>query len=308
MLELNKVYNIDVFDMLKQIDDDSVDLIVTSPPYNKGFWSRNRNMNNGTYKVINDLYSKTGFLDKYGGSLWISIILVLIFFVIISYYQVFNNLQPIKADWFNQRCNPMVMPFAGLINPPDPKKMSAFDFTSQNFTGCIQSILTDIIGVFLAPFHYLINSFTNILNGLHDAVQEIRKLFNSIRTATADVSSDVMGKILNVLIPIQYMVIKVKDIMNKTQGVVLAAIYMLMGVYQTLIASFGAIIQIASSILISIATIMMVLYFLPFGLGIPFAIPLLIIFIMTLVPAIMVYIIQVMILKQLVNPLPGIPS
>jgi|TARA_B110000967_G_C18801189_1_gene518548 hypothetical protein len=265
-------------------------------------------MNNGTYKVINDLYSKTGFLDKYGGSLWISIILVLIFFVIISYYQVFNNLQPIKADWFNQRCNPMVMPFAGLINPPDPKKMSAFDFTSQNFTGCIQSILTDIIGVFLAPFHYLINSFTNILNGLHDAVQEIRKLFNSIRTATADVSSDVMGKILNVLIPIQYMVIKVKDIMNKTQGVVLAAIYMLMGVYQTLIASFGAIIQIASSILISIATIMMVLYFLPFGLGIPFAIPLLIIFIMTLVPAIMVYIIQVMILKQLVNPLPGIPS
>jgi hypothetical protein len=267
------------------------------------------NMNDGSgYKVINDLYSKTGFMDKYGGSLWISIILVLLFFVIISYYQVFNNLQPIKADWINQRCNPMVIPFAGLINPPDPKKMSAFDFTSQNFTGCIQSILTDIIGVFLAPFRYLISSFTNTLNGLNGAVQEIRKLFNSIRNATSGVSRDVMEKVLSVLIPIQYMVIKVKDIISKTQGVVLAGIYTVMGVYQILIASFGSIIQIASSILISIASIMMVLYFLPFGLGIPFAIPLLITFIMTLVPGIMVYIIQVMILKQLVNPLPGIPS
>ena len=264
-------------------------------------------MNTDTYKIINELYNKTGFLDKYGGSLWVTVILVLIFFVIISYYQVYNNLQPITADWINQRCNPTVIPFAGLINPPDPKKMSAFEFTSANFTGCIQNILTDIIGVFLAPFQYLISSFTTILNGLLEAVQEIRKLFNSIRTAVGGVSSEIMGKVLAIMIPIQYMVIKIKDIMNKTQGIMLSGIYMLMGVYQTLIASFGAIIQIVSSILISIATIMLVLYFIPFGLGIPFAIPLLIAFIMTLVPGIMIYIIQVMVLKQWVNPLPGIP-
>jgi|TARA_B110000967_G_scaffold165876_1_gene173731 hypothetical protein len=264
-------------------------------------------MNNGTYKVINDIYTKTGFLDKYGGSVWVTVILLLVFFVIISYYHVFNNLQPIKADWINQRCNPRVIPFAGLINPPDPEKMSAFEFTSQNFTGCIQTILTDIVGVFLAPFKYLIHSFTKILDGLLEAVQEIRKLFNSIRNATGSVSSEIMGKVLAILIPIQYMVIKIKDLVNKTQGIMLSGIYMLMGVYQTLIAAFGSIIQIVSSILISIAAIMIVLYFIPFGLGIPFAIPLLITFIMTLVPGIMIYIIQVMILKQWVNPLPGLP-
>ena len=265
-------------------------------------------MNNETYKVINGIYKKTGFLDKYGGSMWITVILLLIFFVIISYYQVFNNLQPIKADWVNQRCSPMVIPFAGLINPPPPEKMSAFDFTSQNFTFCIQNILSSIANIFLAPIHYVVNSFSKILNGLLEAVQEIRKLFNSIRTAVGEISGEIMGKILSVLIPIQYMIIKIKDIMNKTQGIMLAGIYTLMGVYQTLIALFGAIIQIVSSILISIAVIMLVLYFIPFGLGIPFAIPLLIVFIMTLVPGIMIYIIQVMILKQWVNPLPGIPS
>lgn len=34
MLELNKIYNMDCVDFLQSIDDDSVDLIVSSPPYN----------------------------------------------------------------------------------------------------------------------------------------------------------------------------------------------------------------------------------------------------------------------------------
>jgi hypothetical protein len=264
--------------------------------------------NNNIFSVINKLYNKVGFLEKYGGSLWMTVILILVFFIAISYYYIYNNLQPIKADWINQRCNPTVMPFAGLINPPDPKKMSAFDFTAQNFTGCIQNILSDIVGTFLAPFYYLVNSITKVLDGLNASLQAIRGVLTTIRDSVGKVSGEVMGKVLNIMIPLQQIVIKIKDTINKTQGVMLSAIYMLIGTYQTLAASFGAIIQIITTILMTLTTIMIILYFIPFGLGIPFAIPLLVIFIMILVPGIMVYIIQVMILKQWVNPLPGIPS
>ena len=34
-MELNRVYNIDVLDGLRQLEDNSVDTIITSPPYNK---------------------------------------------------------------------------------------------------------------------------------------------------------------------------------------------------------------------------------------------------------------------------------
>ena len=36
MLELNKIYKIDVLEGLKKLDDESIDLIVTSPPFNLG--------------------------------------------------------------------------------------------------------------------------------------------------------------------------------------------------------------------------------------------------------------------------------
>ena len=37
----------DCLEVLKSIPSESVDCIVTSPPYNKGYWSSNRNINNG---------------------------------------------------------------------------------------------------------------------------------------------------------------------------------------------------------------------------------------------------------------------
>lgn len=39
----------DCLEIMKDIPDNSVDLIVTSPPYNKGYWSINRNVNNYSF-------------------------------------------------------------------------------------------------------------------------------------------------------------------------------------------------------------------------------------------------------------------
>jgi site-specific DNA-methyltransferase (adenine-specific) len=43
----NQILHGDCVELLKTIPDNSVDLVVTSPPYNKGYWSMNRNENNG---------------------------------------------------------------------------------------------------------------------------------------------------------------------------------------------------------------------------------------------------------------------
>ena len=54
MLETNKIYNMDCLEGLKQLEDNSIDLIITSPPYNKaGF--------NGVHKrnSKNDIWNKT---------------------------------------------------------------------------------------------------------------------------------------------------------------------------------------------------------------------------------------------------------
>ena len=42
MMEKNRIYNMDVLEGIRTLDDNSVDLIVTSPPYNKGFYNKHK--------------------------------------------------------------------------------------------------------------------------------------------------------------------------------------------------------------------------------------------------------------------------
>ena len=65
-----------------------------------------------------------------------------------------NNIQPIKNDWSNQRCSPSVMPFSGLISKSS--KETVFEATNNNFTFCIQTILSNIGNYALQPFYYLL--------------------------------------------------------------------------------------------------------------------------------------------------------
>ena len=75
---------------------------------------------------INKITQKVTYLDKYGGSVIVTGIILFSFFLIFSYFYVMNKLKPIKTDWVNQRCNPAVMPFAGLINaPPNSSKIES---------------------------------------------------------------------------------------------------------------------------------------------------------------------------------------
>ena len=89
------------------------------------------------------LYKKNNYLDKYGGSVVITALTLLFFFVIFSYYYIQNKMEPIRADWANQRCRPEIMPFAGMINAPRGK--SQMDYTSENFVQCTTTILGSII-------------------------------------------------------------------------------------------------------------------------------------------------------------------
>lgn len=263
-------------------------------------------MSNTIYETINKIYDKVGFLEKYGGSLWLTIILILVFSIAISYFYIMNNLEPIKADWVNQRCNPSVIPFAGIINPPDNE--SAFTYTADNFTNCMNTILQDIAAIALAPIYYLIDVFTELINVIKESVQAIREMVDSIRDSIADIATDVMGRALNFLIPLQQILIKMNNLFSQTQGIMTSGMYTLIGTYETIISAVTSIVQIITTILLGLASMIMVFFAIPFGLGVPFAIPLLIIFILILIPGILVWIVDMMILKKFVNPLPGIPT
>lgn len=222
-------------------------------------------MDNGLNK-INKMYDKLNYFDQYSGSLVLFIVITIIILILVSYFHTMINIEPIVNDWPNQRCNPSIIPFAGFITHPEG--VSATEYTAQNFNYCIQSILSNIAGDALSPITFFTNFLKSFADSIQNAIQNIRAMFDKIRTYFQEVSQEIMGRLMNVMIPLMQIIISFRDLIGKIQGTMTAALFTLLGGFYTLQSLMGAIAQFIIIILVALAIMIMVFWIVPFTWGI----------------------------------------
>uniref|UniRef100_A0A6C0IEP5 Vint domain-containing protein n=1 Tax=viral metagenome TaxID=1070528 RepID=A0A6C0IEP5_9ZZZZ len=211
------------------------------------------------------MYDQSTYFDQYGGSLLMFIIITIILFVLVSYCFAKINAQPIIDDWTNQRCKPNIIPFAGFIT--HPHNTSAFDYTYENFTYCTQSIMSSITGLMVEPITFVIKIINDVLDAVKKAINDIRAMFNKIRIFFQTMAEELMGRIMNMMIPLQKIIISFRDFIGKLQGSMTTGLFTLLGGYYALKSLMGAIAQFIITILITLAAIIIVLWIIPFTWG-----------------------------------------
>ena len=152
-----------------------------------------------------------------------------------------NHIQPIVADWNNQKCSPVVIPFAGLINKP--ANMTAFEFAGSNFTNCVTTILANISSDAFAPVEYLMNVFIHEFKSIVGAMDAVRAVFDKIRINIKIVIDNVMSRLLNIMIPVQQFIVLMKDMLAKINGALAGILYTVFGSYLTIKSLFSNIIN-----------------------------------------------------------------
>ena len=210
-------------------------------------------------------YDQSTYFDQYGGSVLIFIIITIILFVLVSYCFAKINAQPIIDDWNNQRCKPNIIPFAGFITHPD--NTTAFDYTYENFTYCTQSIMSSITGLMVEPITFVIKMINDVLDAVKTAINDIRAMIDKIRTFFQTMSEELMGRVMNMTIPLQTIIISFRDFIGKLQGSMTTGLFTLLGGYYALKSLMGAIAQFIITILITLAAIIIILWIVPFTWG-----------------------------------------
>ena len=223
------------------------------------------NINDESYINIKKMYDNLNYFDQYGSSLVLFILITVSLFILCSYCFVMINVQPIKEDWINQRCKPAIIPFAGLVNAPEGT--SSTDFTKENFDYCTQNIVKDITGSAVQPLTFLTNTLNKLFDEIKQALNGIREMINKIRLNIKATAQEIMGRIINITIPLQQIIIGLKDVLAKVQGTMTAGLFTLLGAYYTLKSLMGAIAQFIVTILIALAVMIACLWIVPFTWG-----------------------------------------
>ena len=155
------------------------------------------------------------------GKNWINFLYINLAFALyiigVFYY---SQLAEIKANWPLYRCNPMYMPLADNIN--------------ENFIHCIQSMQIDFMGYLLQPITFVTSSITTMLGGFLDSIQNIRAMFDKIRTFFTNIIQSIFGIFLNLIIEFQRIIIGIKDLIGKTIGIMVSLMYTMDGSIRTM--------------------------------------------------------------------------
>jgi hypothetical protein len=254
----------------------------------------NKNIGNTTGK-LREMYDNLSYFDQYGTSIIFFMLLTFIVFIIYSYFSIMSDIQPIKDDWINQRCNPKVLPFAGFINRPDGVSIS--DYTQENFTYCVQDVLKSVTGQALAPINFVTNTLQTTFNGYNQEINGVRGMINNVRQSIKHVSAEIMGRILNMLIPLLQITIGFKDVLAKTQGTLTGGLFTALGTYMTLQSALGAIVQLIVYILFGMLASIIAFWAVPFTWGAASALSITFLSIAVPLAVIVVFMTQVMHIK-----------
>ena len=180
--------------------------------------------NNSDYihKIIN-LYENSNFFKIYGFDFWITIIFIITCLILIVFIYITNHFNIVKKNWEKERCNPIYIPFAGYINPQ--KNKTNIEYTEENFNYCNNKFIKKSEKKVMEPIYQFSKQVNNTFNKIQDSWTNILSSINLVKKTLGNLSNIVLNKLLSILIPLQFMFVKIKDFISKMSGSLVGMIY-----------------------------------------------------------------------------------
>tara|TARA_Y100000991_G_scaffold199272_1_gene170894 strand:+ start:867 stop:1628 length:762 start_codon:yes stop_codon:yes gene_type:complete len=201
----------------------------------------------------------------------ISIPIIITLYIIALYYRDY-----VRENWIYYRSKPFILPFAGFFAPEN----SGISTTSNlNFT--IGNIVKKVINILLAPVLFILNTITSAIKDIGGVLNTMRDFISNMRSNILGYFSEITDRFDNVLSTLQYILIKLNDILGKAGAMGRVAQYMLYVVgtsLEVIVNVIGEILRTIIYILIALSILLFWWYpvlaallgFLAAGMGIAF--------------------------------------
>ena len=129
---------------------------------------------------------------------------------VILYNYAYANLDEVKKDWVKYRCNPLYMPFAGM--------MSTDVSTYENFQFCTTSMASEIMGRALDPVHMMFSAFVSVLQPILGQLDSFRGMITGLQNFVTSFVSQTFAKIGNVFGTFLSLMSRVRDLTSRIVG------------------------------------------------------------------------------------------
>lgn len=164
---------------------------------------------------------------------WSRFILVIIIFMCLHAYIILAiQMDNIKKNWPVWKCNPMVMPFAGVFGHDE----------FENFTQCIQTMQSDYMTFLLQPISLDLSVITDMGTAFTDGLSSGFEIITTIRTLLSNIFKAIYGAFFQIIVQFQLMMINIKDVFGKIAAIVSLFSKIILGISDTMTSIENSIV------------------------------------------------------------------
>ena len=160
---------------------------------------------------------------------WIQSILILVLFTMFPMFDAMTySMKDIRSNWAANRCNPVMMPFANYFAPKGTEVN-----TADNFSYCIQSLMSSFAPTILQPFSYLQSMSVDMMGSINDSLASSTEQSSWMTFSVANILGSIYGVFLNVIVEFNLIVLKLLDVQGKLSGIITTILYIMTAVQLT---------------------------------------------------------------------------
>ena len=155
-------------------------------------------------------------LWSFSNALFFLILIILVIWIAAYGLSTIVNIAHIKEDWANQRCSPLIMPFASFFDVD----------TKDNFEFCMGKIFNTHSQGYMGSIGGMFSGFTGLLQSIFDSISSMRNVIASLGGGINVILQEFTERISTFFFQLRMSAVRIKMLMGRLYAILFSVMYM----------------------------------------------------------------------------------
>ena len=179
---------------------------------------------------------------------------------IFAYAYATVQLEKIRANWNEMRCDPLVMIVAYMV-PTKGDGQDPSEFAANNFSFCMEKMIDSALAIFLQPMLKVFTSQLDATKPINDSMNYLKQAASTLMTPLTSAFSVSWNKFSLVTYQVARIFYNLYSAMDRIFGISIASLFAGLSMYKAIQNSIGFVLQVIIAILTILCILVVFLYF-----------------------------------------------
>ena len=193
-------------------------------------------------KKIIDYFDNASYDELYSNDIWFTIIICIIVILIALYFYIKSTLVAYRNSWQDHKCNPILMPFASIINSDKVYDNHDLEYIVNNFNECLNILSEEVVEDAKKPIDSILSFIQNFFAILYTAFIGVKNFIEYLFTLISYFLTLIINSTQILLLQIRVFFMNINDFIRKILSIFTVLYYTIVLLIRSWKLVFGVLV------------------------------------------------------------------